>query len=96
MIVNFGDKFTEEFFHGEATTRTRKFPPDLHYIAIRKLDLINAAVLLQDLKVPPGNRLEALKGDKIGFFSIRINNQFRIIFRFKEGQASDVKIMDYH
>jgi toxin HigB-1 len=96
VIAGFGDRRTEEIFHGESSSKTRKFPPDLLPIARRKLDMINAAHFITDLKAPPGNRLEALKGDLAGFHSIRINDQFRIIFRFKDGQASEVRIMDYH
>lgn len=63
---------------------------------MRKLDLINAAHTPQDLKVPPGNKLEALKGDLAGFYSIRINDQFRIIFKFKDTHATQVQVVDYH
>jgi toxin HigB-1 len=95
MIDNFGDKLSEELYHGESTGKTRKFPQNLIRMVVRKLDLLNAAVIVQDLRVPPGNRLEALKGDLAGFYSIRINDQYRIIFRFQAGQASDVKVVDY-
>ena len=96
MILSFGDKMTEELFHGESTSKTRKFPADLKNIALRKLDMINAAHIAQDLKVPPGNRLEILKGDLSGFYSIRINDQFRIIFKFKDSNATQVRVVDYH
>lgn len=96
MILDFGDKLTEELFHGESTTRTRRFPSDIKNIALRKLDMLNAAHALQDLKVPPGNRLEALKGDLSGYHSIRINDQFRIIFKFKDSHATCVQVLDYH
>ena len=96
MISDFGDRLTEDLFHGESSAKTRKFPPDLKSLALRKLDMINAANAVQDLKVPPGNRLESLKGDLAGFMSIRINDQFRIIFKFKDGQATKVSIVDYH
>lgn len=96
VILGFGDKLTEELFHGEISAKTRKFPQNLVSIAPRKLDMLNAAHVLTDLKVPPGNRLEALKGDWAGFFSIRINDQFRIVFKVKDGQASEVRIVDYH
>lgn len=65
-------------------------------VARRKLDLLNAAATLEFLRVPPGNRLEALKGDRKGQFSIRINDQWRICFRFEDGNAYDVEIVDYH
>lgn len=96
MIQSFGDKLTEDLYHGESSSKTRKLPPDLKSLALRKLDLINAAHTAQDLRVPPGNRLELLKGDLAGFFSIRINDQFRIVFKFKDGQATQVRIADYH
>jgi toxin HigB-1 len=69
---------------------------DIHPTAQRKLDLINAAGALMDLRVPPGNRLETLKGDRSGFHSIRINDQWRIIFRWVENGAEEVQIIDYH
>jgi proteic killer suppression protein len=96
VILSFGDKLTEELFHGEATAKTRKFPAEIKKIAQRKLDMINAAHIAQDLKAPPGNRLEMLKGDLSGYFSIRINDQFRIIFKFKDSHATQVKVVDYH
>jgi proteic killer suppression protein len=96
VIQSFGDKLTEDLYHGESSSKTRKFPPDLKSLALRKLDMVNAAHTVQDLKVPPGNRLELLKGDLAGFFSIRINDQFRIVFKFKDGQATQVRIADYH
>ncbi len=96
MIQSFGDKLTEDLYHGESTSKTRKFPPDLKSLAMRKLDMINAAHASQDLRVPPGNPLEMLKGDLAGYFSIRINDQFRIVFKFKDGQATQVRIADYH
>jgi toxin HigB-1 len=96
VIQSFGDKLTEELYHGESSAKTRKFPPDLKSLALRKLDMLNAAHAAQDLRVPPGNRLESLKGDLAGFFSIRINDRFRIVFKFKDGQATQVRIADYH
>ena len=79
------------------TTRvTRSFPADLHRVAQRKLQYLNVAAVLSDLKVPPGNRLEALKGDLRGYHSIRINDQWRVVFRWNDGNAEDVKILDYH
>lgn len=96
MILSFGDRLTEDLFNGNSSSKTRKFPATSLSIAQRKLDLINAAHLITDLKVPPGNRLESLKGYLAGFYSIRINDQFRIIFKFKNGQASEVRVLDYH
>lgn len=71
-------------------------PADVRSRARRKLDLLNAAEAVQDLKVPPGNHLEALKGDRAGQYSIRVNSQWRICFSFEEGKAYDVEIVDYH
>lgn len=96
MIDSFGDKGTEDLFHGRKTQRTRSFPADLLRAALRKLDMINAAQNLDDLKAPPANRLEALKGDLKGYYSIRVNDQFRIVFRWSEGKASEVRFADYH
>ena len=96
MIVSFADKATEALFHGEAGKAIRRVPSDIRSTAVRKLDLLNAAHELQDLRVPPGNRLEALKGDLRGLHSIRINDQWRIMFRWRDGDAHDVEIDDYH
>lgn len=95
MIASFGDAGTEDLFHGVESTRARRWKAILP-AALRKLDLINAAHVLDDLKVPPGNRLEQLKGDRAGFHSIRINQQWRVIFRWKDGAAHGVSIVDYH
>ena len=97
MIISFGDKATEDIFEVKKTKAARKIlPPPLHRLAKRKLNLVAVAVELNDLKVPPGNKLEALKGNLKGSHSIRINDQWRIIFRWNRGNASDVKIVDYH
>ncbi len=96
MIVSFGDKATSDLFHGISSSKVRKLPTRIHELALYKLDVINAAQKLEDLKSPPGNRLEPLKGGLKGFYSIRINNQWRIIFRWRENVAQDVQIMDYH
>lgn len=93
MIRSFGDVETERIWNG---IRSRKLPPDIQDKALVKLRLLNRAVRLDDLKVPPGNRLEALKGSRRGFFSIRINDQWRICFRWSEGGPADVEITDYH
>lgn len=95
MIVSFADRATEALFHGR-TSGTRRFPPDLRTVAVRKLDMVNAARELRDLRVPPGNRLEAMKGDLKGMHSIRVNDQWRIVFRWERGDAHDVAIVDYH
>ncbi|MEA2434857.1 MAG: toxin HigB [Actinomycetota bacterium] len=96
MIVSFADKATEALFHGESGKAIRQIPADVRSAAVRKLDLVNAAHDLGDLRVPPGNRLEPLKGDLRGKHSIRINDQWRIVFRWKSGDAHDVEIEDYH
>ncbi|MGL4500295.1 MAG: type II toxin-antitoxin system RelE/ParE family toxin [Planktothrix sp.] len=96
MIQTFGDKRTEDLFQGISSRETRKFPADLIKVAVRKLDMLNAAYQLEDLRSPPGNRLESLKGDLKGFYSIRINDQWRIIFQWQNGNVLAVKIVDYH
>jgi proteic killer suppression protein len=93
MIQIFADRETEQIWRGE---RSRKLPGDIQGIALRKLRLLHAARVLQDLRVPPGNRLEALKGNRTGQWSIRINDQWRICFRWDEGGPHDVEIVDYH
>lgn len=96
MIASFADKATEALFHGETGKAVRLIPSDIRSVAARKLDLLNAAHELQDLRVPPGNRLQALKGDLRGKHSIRINDQWRLVFRWKDGDAHEVEIDDYH
>ncbi|MFZ5478056.1 MAG: type II toxin-antitoxin system RelE/ParE family toxin [Myxococcota bacterium] len=93
MIKSFLDADTEALFHGQ---RSRRLPPDIQRAARRKLLVLDAAMALQDLRVPAGNRLEALKHDRKGQFSIRINDQWRICFRWQDGHALDVEIVDYH
>lgn len=92
MIKSFGDKLTEAVFNGESP---KGFPSDLVKVARRKLRMVHAAVALSDLASPPGNRLEALRGDRAGQHSIRINDQFRVCFEWKDG-AIKVEIVDYH
>ena len=93
MILSFRDGETATVWAGE---RSRQLPSDIQAVALRKLRLINAAKRVQDLRIPPGNRLEVLKGARRGQFSIRINGQWRICFRWSEGGAQDVEIVDYH
>ncbi|MGD8778183.1 MAG: type II toxin-antitoxin system RelE/ParE family toxin [Ignavibacteria bacterium] len=93
MIKNFGDKDTESLF---INGKSGKYPPEIIKTALRKLDYLNAAKSIEDLMVPPGNRLEKLKGNLRGMYSIRINNQYRIIFRLTADIAEEVKIIDYH
>ena len=93
MIQSFADAETERFF---ATGRSRRFPPEIRRRAAMRLTQLNAATRLEDLRLPPSNQLEALKGDRKGQYSIRINDQWRICFRFDKGDAYDVEIVDYH
>jgi proteic killer suppression protein len=93
MVVSFGDGETERIWNGE---RSRRLPFDIQAVALRKLRLVNAANKVDDLRVLPGNRLERLKADRSGQWSIRINDQWRIVFRWTEGGAENVAISDYH
>ena len=93
MIKTFGDKETQLLF---IKGKSKRLPPDLIRRALRHLEYINLAITLNDLKVPPSNRLHALSGDREGQFSISINDQWRICFRFVDGDAYDVEITDYH
>ncbi len=93
MIQSFADSETELIWSGR---RSRRLPPDIQSVALRKLRLLNQARALNDLRVPPGNRLEALKADRLGQHSIRINDQWRICFVWHEGGPMHVEIVDYH
>ena len=93
MIKSFADRDTERLFSREAV---RRFPADLLRTMLRKLIALDAAEALADLRVPPGNRLEKLKGRLSGQYSIRINDQWRVCFGWKDGNAHDVEIVDYH
>ena len=96
MILSFKDKITEDIFNGLNTKAARYIPRPLWDAAFRKLDMLNAAHELKDLLTPPGNRLEKLKGEFSEFHSIRINDQFRIVFKWAHGNAETVGIIDYH
>jgi proteic killer suppression protein len=96
MIASFGDSATADLFHGRSTARVRRLPQDILTHALDKLDVLNAAHDMRDLRSPPGNRLEALRGDLRGFHSIRVNNQWRIAFRWSGGAAHEVRLADYH
>lgn len=97
MIVSFGNKGTEDVFDGVDSKEARKIcPSDIIAVARRKLDQLNGAISVNDMRIPPGNRLEALKGDRAGYYSIRINDQYRICFGWSEAGAIDVEIIDYH
>ena len=93
MIQSFACTDTERLFHRE---RPKRFPHSIHRVAFRKLRMLHRARTLQDLRVPPGNRLESLKGGRKGQFSIRVNDQFRICFTWQSGDAFEVEIVDYH
>lgn len=93
MIVSFADDDTEALFNRE---RVKRFDKRIQRTALRKLRMLDAAEKLNDLRVPPGNRLESLRGDRAGQHSIRINDQWRIVFTWRDGAAHDVAIVDYH
>ena len=93
MIASFRDSETATVWSGH---RSRKLPPDIQATALRKLRLLNSAKRLEDLRIPPANRLEALKGARKGQHSIRVNDQWRICFVWSEGNAYQVEIVDYH
>jgi toxin HigB-1 len=93
MIRSFADKEAEKIWAG---TPSRRLPMGIQPVARRKLRMLNNASALDDLRIPPANRLEALKGDRKGWLSIRINDQWRICFHWKDGDAHDVEIVDYH
>ena len=97
MIVSFKDRATEDIFDSKDSKAARKLcPQNLWSTARRKLDQLNAVTSLEELTIPPGNRLEALKGDRKGQHSIRINQQYRICFIWTQQGASEVEIVDYH
>lgn len=93
MILSFGTKETQKIWNGEVS---RRFPREIQDVARRKLRMLNNSMDVSDLRIPPANRLEKLKGGLKEFYSIRINNQWRIIFRWENGNAFEVEILDYH
>lgn len=93
MIQSFKDKEAEKIFKRQ---RSKKLPGDIQQVALRKLRMIHRAVNINDLRIPPANRLEKLKGDRENQYSIRINDQWRVCFRWQDGEAYDVEIVDYH
>ena len=93
MIKAFRDRETERLWKEE---RSRRIPATLRRVALKKLQMLNAAAVLGDLALPPGNRLERLRGDREGQYSIRINDQYRICFEWRDNNAYDVEITDYH
>ena len=96
MITSFGDEATQAIYHGVPGRAGRRFPPEVLKRAVRKLDMLNAARTLADLQSPPGNRLEALRDDLRGRHSIRVNDQWRLVFRWEGSDAHDVRLADYH
>ena len=96
MIRTFGDKATQDIFDGINSREARKVPASVWNAAKKRLDRVNYASDIRDLAVIQGNRLEKLSGKMVGFHSIRINDQFRLIFRWSNGQADEVRITDYH
>lgn len=93
MIVSFGSKETENIWNGE---RVKKLPPEIQQIGRRKLRMLNNSQSIVDLRIPPSNRLEKLSGNLKDFYSVRINDQWRIIFKWENNQAKEVEIVDYH
>ena len=96
MIETFGNTLAEDLFDDKRTRATRSFPPELRRATRRKLLYLHDAAELNDLAVPPGNRLERLKGSWRGFHSIRINDQWRVVFLWSGGTAFEVHVIDYH
>ena len=96
VIIDFADKTTEDIFHGLDSKHARRIPRIIWRIAVRKLDMLHAAHDIKDLRIPPANRLEALKGKWVNYYSIRINDQYRLVFHWMNNNAKDVFINDYH
>jgi toxin HigB-1 len=97
MIRSFKDRGTEDIFNGQNTKEARRScPQNLWSVASRKLDQLDSVQSLDELRAPPGSRLEGLMGDRVGRFSIRINDQYRVCFKWSENEPSDVEIVDYH
>ena len=96
MILTFGNRLAKNLVEENPSKESRAFPVDLRRAARKKLAMLHAAKELRDLLSPPGNRLEKLKGDRKDQYSVRINNQWRIVFRFASGNAEDVRVEDYH
>jgi proteic killer suppression protein len=97
MIASFGDEGTQDVFNGRNTRAARRTCPEsLWTVAARKLDQLDSAVVLEDLRIPPGNRLERLRGDRAGQHSIRINDRYRVCFTWSQSGPEQVAILDYH
>lgn len=93
MIISFGDKTTRKIWEGECV---KGFSTDIQETARRKLRMLNNSIDVKDLMIPPSNRLEKLKGNRKDFYSIRVNDQWRLIFRWENGNASNIELIDYH
>jgi len=96
VLLSFGDRLAEDLFADRVSKEVRRIPRELRRAARRKLLYLNDATDLNDLRAPPGNRLEALKGRWSGYHSIRINDRWRLLFRWEGGRALDVQVVDYH
>jgi toxin HigB-1 len=96
MIESFADETTADLFRERNSRSARRIPRGIRRVAQRKLKALDVAARLDDLTIPAGNRLEALKGDRVGRYSIRINDQYRLTFRWEQGHAREVRIEDYH
>lgn len=95
--MSFADEGTEDAFHGRDTRKARQScPASIRSVALRKLDQLNQAAALADLRAPPGNRLEKLRGDREGLHSVRVNDQYRVCFSWTDAGAEDVEVTDYH
>jgi len=96
MIKHFSSKLAQDIYNGANSRYARQFPPELHAKAQRLLDQLNAITRIETLRIPPSNHLEKLKGDLESYWSLRINKQWRLIFQWREGDAYQVDIVDYH
>ncbi len=96
MIRGFGNQLAEDLYYDRKTKATRSFPPELRRVARRKILFLHDAAELRDLRSPPGNKLEALRGNRKGSHSIRINDQWRVVFVWKGSDAYEVEVVDYH
>ena len=96
MIESFGNRLAEDLFYDRTSNEVRRFPPELKRAGRRKLLYLHDATELTDLRAPLGNRLEAKKGQLAGYYTIRINDQWRALFQWQGGNAKDVQVVDYH
>lgn len=96
MIRSFADKDLELLVSNGPSSTTKRIPTDLYRIIVRKVAYLNQAIRLEDLRIPPANRLERLKGDLAGQYSSRVNDQYRLVFCWENGEVKDLRFMDYH